>query len=115
MAHEGLHEDASKLNADTVERHRAWVSAIEELEAIDWYDQRIDATTDEQLRTILAHNRDEEKEHAAMLIAWLAERDAIFAAELKEKLASEPGETNEQPPPAGDGSLGIGSLRGRTS
>ena len=114
MAHEGLHEDASKLNADTIERHRAWVSAIEELEAIDWYDQRIDATTDEQLRTILAHNRDDEKEHAAMLIAWLAERDAIFAAELKEKLASH-GETNEEPPPAGDGSLGIGSLRGRTS
>jgi hypothetical protein len=115
VAHEGLHEDASKLNADTIERHRAWISAIEELEAIDWYDQRIDATTDEQLRTILAHNRDEEKEHAAMLIAWLAERDAIFAAELREKLAAEPGETNEQPPPAGDGSLGIGSLRGRTS
>ena len=115
MAHEGLHEDASKVNADTIERHRAWVSAIEELEAIDWYDQRIDATTDEQLRTILAHNRDEEKEHAALLIAWLAARDAIFAAELKEKLASEPGDTNEQPTPAGDGSLGIGSLRGRTS
>ena len=114
MAHEGLHEDASKLNADTIERHRAWISAIEELEAIDWYDQRIDATTDEQLKTILAHNRDEEKEHAAMLIAWLAERDAIFAAELKAKLASEPGETSEAPPPAGDGSLGIGSLRGRS-
>jgi uncharacterized protein len=115
VAHEGLHEDASRLNADTIERHRAWVSAIEELEAIDWYDQRIDATTDEQLRTILTHNRDEEKEHAAMLIAWLAEHDAIFAAELREKLAGEPGETNEQPPPAGDGSLGIGSLRGRAS
>ena len=114
MAHEGLHEDASKVNADTIERHRAWVSAVEELEAIDWYDQRIDATTDEKLRTILAHNRDEEKEHAALLIAWLAERDAIFAAELTEKLASH-GETNEEPPSAGDGSLGIGSLRGRTS
>ena len=72
MASEGLHEDASLLRPETVERHRAWVSLREELEAIDWYDQRIDATTDEQLKTILAHNRDEEKEHAAMLIAWLA-------------------------------------------
>ena len=110
-----LHESSDKLKPETIDRHRAVVSIMEELEAIDWYDQRIDATTDEQLRTILAHNRDEEKEHAAMLIAWLAERDAIFAAELKEKLASEPGEMSEQPPPAGDGSLGIGSLRGRAS
>ena len=86
MAHEGLHEDASKLNADTIERHRAWVSAIEELEAIDWYDQRIDATTDEKLRTILAHNRDEEKEHAAMVLEWIRRHDPRLSKELKEYL-----------------------------
>ena len=114
MSSEQLHEARDVLPADVVDRHRAIVSIMEELEAVDWYDQRVAAATDAELADVLAHNRDEEKEHAALLIAWLAERDAIFAAELKEKLASH-GETNEEPPPPGDGSLGIGSLRGRTS
>ena len=110
----GLHEAEERLRAETIDKHRALTSMMEELEAVDWYDQRVSAATDAELKQLLAHNRDEEKEHAALLIAWLAERDAIFAAELKDKLASH-GETNEEPPPAGDGSLGIGSLRGRTS
>ena len=113
MASEGLHEDAAKLHGDTIERHRAWVSLREELEAIDWYDQRIDATTDDELRAILTHNRDEEKEHAALVLAWLAARDATLAAELAAKLAppAEDGGARS----AADGSLGIGSLRGRAS
>ena len=114
MASEGLHEDASSLRADTIERHRAWVSLKEELEAIDWYDQRIDATTDDELRAILAHNRDEEKEHAAELLAWLAKRDAVLAAELKKALGDDRGGSGSVAA-ASDGSLGIGSLRGRTS
>jgi len=103
------------VHGDTIERHRAWVSLREELEAIDWYDQRIDATTDEELRTILAHNRDEEKEHAALLLAWLAARDAVFSAELAEKIGRRGDNAGADARGAADGSLGIGSLRGRTS
>src|SRR5689334_8798366 len=76
VASEGLHERIEDVTPDTVERHRAWVSLREELEAIDWYAQRIDATKDDALRAILTHNRDEEKEHAALVIAWLAKHDA---------------------------------------
>jgi hypothetical protein len=63
MAHEGTHEPFDQLSAATLERHRAIVSIMEELEAVDRYDQRIDATADPELAAILAHNRDEEKEH----------------------------------------------------
>ena len=116
MASEGLHEAADKISADTIERHRAWVSLREELEAIDWYDQRIDASTDQELRAILTHNRDEEKEHAALLLRWLADRDAVFAAELADKIARRTDDAaGGGGAPAADGSLGIGSLRGRTS
>jgi uncharacterized protein len=113
VASEGLHENASELDKDVIERHRAWVSLKEELEAIDWYDQRIDASGDAELRAILVHNRNEEKEHAALVLAWLASRDTVFAAELAKTLSPR-GEGGEPPAPAGDGSLGIGSLRGRT-
>jgi hypothetical protein len=113
MASEGLHENASDLSKDVIERHRAVVSLMEELEAIDWYDQRIDATGDAELRAILVHNRDEEKEHAALVLAWLAARDQVLARELAKTLG--PGPHGAEPPqPAHDGSLGIGSLRGRT-
>ena len=61
----GLHEPGDKLSPSTIDRHRAVVSIQEELEAIDWYDQRVDATDDAELASVLAHNRDEEKEHAA--------------------------------------------------
>lgn len=114
MASEGLHEDPSKLPPETVERHRALVSLREELEAIDWYDQRIAATSDDELRTILQHNRDEEKEHAAMVLAWLAAHDAVLAAELADKLGRRDG-GDSGTPAASDGSLGIGSLRGSSS
>lgn len=66
-----LHESEEKLSAKTLDRHRAIVSLMEELEAIDWYQQGIDATDDESLASILAHNRDEEMEHAAMTLEWL--------------------------------------------
>ena len=116
MASEGLHEDAASLQTDTIERHRAWVSLREELEAIDWYDQRIDATRDDELRAILTHNRDEEKEHAALVLRWRADRDAVLARELAEKIArraDDPAGAGGAPLP--DGSLGIGSLKGRAS
>ena len=59
MASEGFHESTENLTSKTRDLHRAIVSLMEELEAIDWYQQRVDATGDEALRTILAHNRDE--------------------------------------------------------
>ena len=71
-----LHEDEAKIAPSTVERHRAIISLMEELEAVDWYDQRVDATSDPQLKALLEHNRDEEKEHAAMMLEWLRSNDA---------------------------------------
>jgi len=68
VASEGLHESAELLDEATVDRHRAITSLKEELEAVDWYDQRVAATRDPTLAAILAHNRDEEKEHAAMTL-----------------------------------------------
>jgi hypothetical protein len=59
---------------------------MEELEAIDWYNQRVDACKDTDLAAILAHNRDEEKEHAAMVLEWIRRRDSTFDAELKDFL-----------------------------
>ena len=85
-AHEGLHEPAGALSAETIDMHRAIVSLIEELEAVDWYPQRFEACKDPELKAILAHNRDEEKEHAAMVLEWIRRRDATFSKELKEFL-----------------------------
>jgi ferritin-like protein len=86
MASEGFHEAREDLSEETRELHRAVQSLMEELEAVDWYQQRVDACKDEELRAILAHNRDEEKEHAAMLIEWLRRRDAKFDEELRDYL-----------------------------
>src|ERR1700736_2386569 len=81
-----LHEDASSLQPETIERHRAIVSLIEELEAVDWYDQRVDASHDEALRGVLRHNRDEEKEHAAMTLEWLRRHDPKLDEHLRRYL-----------------------------
>jgi hypothetical protein len=66
--------------------HRAIVSLMEELEAVDWYNQRLEACKDEELKAILTHNRDEEKEHASMVLEWIRRRDPSFSRELKEYL-----------------------------
>jgi len=86
MANEGFHEQVTDLSVETREMHRAIQSLMEELEAVDWYNQRVDACKDEELKGILAHNRDEEKEHAAMLLEWIRRRDATFSKELKDYL-----------------------------
>ena len=111
-----LHEDG--LAPATVDRHRAIVSIMEELEAVDWYDQRAHGTTDGSLREILAHNRDEEKEHAAMTLEWLRRNDPKLDEMLRTYLFAE-GDILEVEEDAehgaggadGDSSLGIGSLR----
>ncbi len=78
------YEESSKdLTEETLDLHRAWMSIKEELEAMDWYQQRIDATDDMQLKAILIHNRDEEKEHASMLLEWVRRNDEVFEKEMK--------------------------------
>jgi len=117
-----LHEDASLLKRETIDRHRAIVSLMEELEAIDWYDQRVDAAQDEELKAILAHNRDEEKEHAAMVLEWLRRRDPALDQQLRTYLftdkpileveeAEHGGEALTPEPSPTERTLGIGSLR----
>src|SRR5262245_30368543 len=119
----GYHESEDKLQPETQDNHRAFTSMQEELEAADWYDQRVDAATDADLKQILAHNRDEEKEHFAMLLEWYRRRDATMDAHLKEYLftsgsligreaAATGGGASAGAAADGGGSLGIGSLKG---
>ena len=86
MANEGYHEPIDELTDETRDMHRAIVSLMEELEAVDWYNQRVDACADDELAEILAHNRDEEKEHAAMVLEWIRRRDPAFDRELRDYL-----------------------------
>lgn len=84
-----LQENREKLSKKTLDMKRAIDSLKEELEAVDFYNQRADTCEDEELKKILIHNADEEKEHAAMLIEWLRQNDEKFAGELKEYLFSD--------------------------
>ncbi|MEQ8735470.1 MAG: encapsulin-associated ferritin-like protein [Rhodospirillaceae bacterium] len=86
MSNEGYHEPVNELSDETKDMHRAIISLMEELEAVDWYNQRMDACKDDDLKAILAHNRDEEKEHAAMVLEWIRRKDKTFDKELKEYL-----------------------------
>jgi hypothetical protein len=86
MANEGYHEALNELSDATRDMHRAIVSLMEELEAVDWYNQRVDACQDDELRAILAHNRDEEKEHASMVLEWIRRHDQRFDKELRDYL-----------------------------
>jgi ferritin-like protein len=122
MASEYLHESAQQLRPETIDRHRAVSSLMEELEAVDWYDQRIDAATDQELKEILTHNRDEEKEHAAMVLEWLRRRDPKLNEHLRTYLFTDKrlldiedeveAGTSTGAEDSGDGCLNIGSLRG---
>lgn len=118
----GYHEPYEILSAKTRDRHRALISLIEELEAVDWYDQRAEACTDPALKEVIIHNRDEEIEHAMMTLEWLRRTSPEFAEHAKtylfsegpiteiEERAKEGGaEQADGGPPAG--SLGIGNLR----
>ena len=117
----GLHEPEDRLSPATIDRHRAFVSIQEEFEAADWYDQRVDATTNPELAAILAHNRDEEKEHAAMVLEWLRRQDPVLDGHLRTYLfTSEPVTEIETEAKSGNatgaggdfsGALGIGSLK----
>lgn len=125
----GLHEAEERIRPETIDKHRALTSMMEELEAVDWYDQRVDAATDPELKQILAHNRDEEKEHFVMTLEWLRRRDPKLSGELQSRLfatgsivaqeAAEKGDGQDESAassasPSG-GALGIGSLKGGAS
>jgi ferritin-like protein len=113
-----FHEAEERLSQKTRDMHRAVVSLMEELEAIDWYQQRVDAAGDEDLRAILAHNRDEEIEHAVMTLEWIRRQSPTFDAMLRQYLFTEGSITGIEDAAAGqNGKSGsaratVGSLRG---
>lgn len=82
MSSEDLHAPRERLSAQTIARHQAIVSLMEELQAADWYQQRADDCDDAELKAVLLHNMREEEEHAAMLIEWLRRNDENFATQL---------------------------------
>jgi ferritin-like protein len=126
MASDTYHEALELLSEDTKNMHRGLVSLIEELEAIDWYQQRADACSDAALKQVLLHNRNEEIEHATMTLEWIRRHDQHFDAQLRTYLFAEgaiteaeervtAGATDAAASAAadGNGSLGLGSLKGR--
>lgn len=83
MSSTSYHEPTGDLSPQAQNVHRALASLVEELEAVDWYHQRVDVTNDEALKAVLAHNRDEEIEHAAMILEWLRRTMPEFDAQLR--------------------------------
>jgi ferritin-like protein len=124
MSSESYHEPIELLSEETKNRHRAIVSLKEELEAVDWYQQRAEACSDAELRAVLLHNKNEEIEHAMMTLEWLRRKDATFAANIAtyvgssgpiaavEQGAAGPGSGNREPSTSTSVSLGIGCLKG---
>lgn len=124
------HAPYELLKPESQDMARAIQSLMEELEAIDWYGQRMDVTHDEELRLILEHNRDEEKEHASMILEWIRRRDPKFDENLRKYLfasgsvigieesaeASAPeaatAAPQQEPQPEEESALTVGSLRG---
>ena len=120
MASNTYHEPLDLLSGDTRDMHRAIVSLMEELEAIDWYQQRADACADAQLKDVLLHNKNEEIEHAAMVMEWIRRHDDHFNTMMRKYLFSEaPIAAIEKAAeaasaaPAPIETLGIGSMKGR--
>jgi ferritin-like protein len=123
MSSESYHEPIELLSEDTKNTHRAIVSLKEELEAIDWYQQRAEACTDDELRSVLIHNKNEEVEHAMMTLEWLRRKSPVFATnigtyigssgpitEVEKNVTSGGAAGKESSTPSS--SLGIGSLKG---
>ena len=122
MSSETYHEPYEELSKPARDMHRALTSLVEELEAIDWYAQRAEVATDDELRRVLLHNRAEEIEHAMMNLEWIRRNDSHFdttirtylltdvpIVEVEERSHDKPSsETNSR-----DRGLGIGSLMGR--
>ena len=129
MSSDSYHEPLELLSEQTKDTHRAIVSLMEELEAVDWYQQRAEACTDPELSAVLTHNKNEEVEHAMMTLEWLRRKQPIFASNIDMYLNSEGpiteveaqkasagkgGEGKPAAPKGSAGSLGIGSLKGNS-
>ena len=125
MSSESYHEPIELLSEETKNQHRAIVSLREELEAVDWYQQRAEACSDAELRAVLIHNKNEEIEHAMMTLEWLRRKDPIFAENIATYVGAagpivgvEQGATGNgsaggaSAAPSSSVSLGIGSLKG---
>lgn len=125
MSSESYHEPVELLSEDTKNMHRALVSLREELEAVDWYQQRAEACTDTDLSAVLTHNKNEEIEHAIMTLEWIRRHNGVFGDNLKTYLNSSGPITEVEKKAMGGGgdgggeakstspSLGIGSLKGK--
>lgn len=118
MASVGFHEPVELLSEDTRNMHRAIVSLMEELEAIDWYQQRADACADPQLKDVLIHNKNEEIEHASMVLEWIRRHSGHFDQMLRRYLFTEAPITGIEKEAEANGSgaapaaaLGIGSMK----
>jgi ferritin-like protein len=124
MSSESYHEPIELLSEDTKNMHRALVSLREELEAVDWYQQRAEACTDQDLAAVLVHNKNEEIEHAIMTLEWIRRHNPVFGKNLEtylnttgpitevEKSAMSGGGGGAKAPSVPSG-LGIGSLKGK--
>jgi ferritin-like protein len=125
MSSESYHEPITLLSEETKDLHRAIVSLKEELDAVDWYQQRAEACTDHELRAILVHNKNEEIEHAMMTLEWLRRRDPVVAAnveiyvgsngpitEVEKQIEAKFGGEREDESRA-PATLGIGGLKGK--
>lgn len=83
------HEPAEELTQEARNFSRALNSLKEEIEAVDWYHQRVVTCNDAELAGIMAHNRDEEIEHACMTIEWLRRNMPGWDEELRNYLFKE--------------------------
>jgi uncharacterized protein len=118
MASDAYHESLDLLTTETVNMHRAIVSLMEELEAIDWYQQRADACSDPQLKDVLLHNKNEEIEHATMVMEWIRRHNDHFNEMMRKYLFTEQPITGIEKRAETDGptspaavTLGIGSMK----
>jgi ferritin-like protein len=125
MSSESYHEPLDLLSEGTRNLHRAIVSLCEELEAVDWYNQRAEACSDQELRAVITHNKNEEIEHAMMNLEWIRRSNPVFDANIAKYLRTSGPILSIETGGAGGGSqgsgggstpagadLGIGSLRG---
>jgi ferritin-like protein len=133
MSSESLHESPELISETTKNMHRAIVTLIEELEAVDWYQQRADACSDDALREVILHNKNEEIEHAMMTLEWIRRNSPEFDKQLRTYLFTEAPITGVEEEDTGKnghghgkagghgkstaaparGSLGIGSLKNK--
>ena len=125
MSSESYHEPMDLLSEETRNMHRAIVSLKEELEAVDWYQQRAEACSDDELRSVLVHNKNEEIEHAMMNLEWIRRHSQVFDANIKtyinakgpivavesQQTGSEGAGAGGSQSPSRSSGLGIGSLK----